>query len=111
MRHFIALVLLSMLLGSPQLALAEPRYTFTHWDPCPSYFCSEFNGINDAGQIVGRIRTGLGQYDAFRGGIILNPGSDGDRDNSANGVNDAGQVVGTTLFGSFMWSGGAFTRL
>jgi probable HAF family extracellular repeat protein len=118
MRRFIALVLVSLLLGGPRLALAVPRYTFTTLDvPGSNARVIAFTGINNTGQIVGSFSDARGVHGfVWRDGHYTILDGHGSSSTSATGINDAGQIVGTFTDANyrshgFVWRDGQFTPL
>jgi probable HAF family extracellular repeat protein len=120
MRRFICLILLSLLLGTLEFALAEPRYTFTTLDvDVPGSALASVTGINDVGQIVGTFDDA--NVVNWERGFVWRDGHSTTLDvpDSAftlvTGINNTGQIVGDFYDGSsfhgFVWRDGHYTTL
>jgi probable HAF family extracellular repeat protein len=98
--------------GGYRLAFRWENGVATNLGPLGNSGLSEANGINDEGQVVGRIVVGCcGTSDAFLwdNGVMSDLGGLPNFFNEARGINDAGQVVGDGLFSgqiyhALLWS-------
>jgi len=110
----LALIAITPLLFSLTQKASADSYTLIRYPGRPVYM--QFEGINDAGTIVGEIiDNSLEEGFIYQQGsftLLLPPGSTG---SIAYGINNSGVVVGEALYpygaSGFIWSGGKFALL
>ncbi len=112
--YLLITVTLGLLLGVFSPAIAA-NYLFTTIN-VPGASLTLANGINNAGQIVGRFSDAMGTHGFLLSGGVFTPiDVPGATFTDARGINNSGQIVGefvdTTGDHGFLLSGGSFTTI